>query len=96
VYLLSEDHTILGLNPLNGGLAVLGCASMEPNEIWVVGHVHATGEGYIAVERITGAPATSTDDEFYFGPRPVALVELYAPTKLPVWPGKFAACNPDE
>ena len=96
VYLLSEDHTILGLNPLNGGLAVLGCASMEPNEIWVVGHVHPTGDGYIAVERVTGAPATGTDDEYYFGPRPVALVELYAPTKLPVWPGKFAACNPDD
>jgi outer membrane protein assembly factor BamB len=96
VYLLSEDHTILGLNPQGGGLAVLGCASMEPNEIWVVGHVHPTGEGYIAVERVTGAPASGTDDEYYFGPRPVALVELYAPTKLPVWPGKFAACNPDE
>ena len=48
-----------------------------------------------SVERVSGAPATGTDDEYYFGPRPVALVELYAPTKLPVWPGKFAACNPD-
>jgi outer membrane protein assembly factor BamB len=96
VYLLSEDHTILGLNPLNGRLVVLGCASMEPNERWVVGHVHPTGDGYIAVERVSGAPATGTDDEYYFGPRPVALVEMYAPTKLPVWPGKFAACNPDE
>jgi outer membrane protein assembly factor BamB len=94
VYLLSEDHTILGLNPSNGGLAVLGCASIEYNEKWIVGHVHPTGEGYIAVERISGAPAEATDNEYYFGPRPVALVELYAPTKLPVWPGKFAACNP--
>ena len=33
------------------------------------------------------------DQEYYYGPRPVALVELYTPTKLPVWPGKFAACN---
>jgi outer membrane protein assembly factor BamB len=96
VYLLSEDHTILGLNPANGGLVVLGCASIEPNERWIVGHVHPTGEGYIAVERVSGtAPPDATDDEYYFGPRPVALVELYAPTKLPVWPGKFAACNPD-
>jgi len=94
VYLLSEDHTILGLNPSNGGLAVLGCASIEPNEKWIVGHVHPTGERYIAVERISGASPDATDNEYYFGPRPVALVELYAPTKLPVWPGKFAACNP--
>jgi len=95
VYLLSADHTILGLNPLNASLSVLGCASIEANEKWLVGHVHPTGGSYLAVERITGAPVSATDDEYYFGPRPVALVELYAPTKLPVWPGKFAACNPN-
>jgi hypothetical protein len=37
----------------------------------------------------------STEDrQYFYGPRPVALVELYTPTKLPVWPGKFAACRP--
>src|SRR6185503_1992684 len=94
VYLLSADHTILGLSPANSSLSLLGCASIEPNEKWVVGHVHPTNGDYIAVERVSGAPASGTDDEYYFGPFPVALVELYAPTKLPVWPGKFAACNP--
>jgi hypothetical protein len=33
------------------------------------------------------------DRQYFYGPRPVALVELYTPTKLPIWPGKFAACR---
>ena len=73
---------------------MLGCASSQPNEDWQIGHVHPTGGGYLALERITKAPATAPDEQYFFGPRPVALVELYTPTKLPVWPGKFAACNP--
>jgi hypothetical protein len=94
VYLLTEDRTVLGLGPADGRLAVLGCASSKPDERWRTGHVHPTGGAYLAIERITTASPDAGDDQYFYGPRPVALVELYAPTKLPVWPGKFAACNP--
>jgi outer membrane protein assembly factor BamB len=94
VYLLTDDRTVLGLDPGSGRLIVLGCAASPEDETWRVGHVYATGIGYVAIERVTGAPPESADQRYYFGPRPVALVELYAPTKLPVWPGKFAACAP--
>jgi outer membrane protein assembly factor BamB len=94
VYLLTDDRTVLGLGPADGRLAVLGCASSKPDERWRTGHVHPTGGAYLAIERITNASPDASDDEYFYGPRPVALVELYAPTKLPVWPGKFAACNP--
>jgi hypothetical protein len=94
VYLVTDDRTVLGLSPLTGRLIVLGCAAAEPHETWEVGHFYGTGEGYVALERVTGAPPGVDDQSYYFGPRPVALVELYAPTKLPVWPGKFASCTP--
>jgi outer membrane protein assembly factor BamB len=94
VYLLTEDRTVLGLSPATGHLAVLGCASSRPNEGWRIGHVYTTGTGYLALERVTRQPPDSDDQQYFYGPRPVALVELYTPTKLPVWPGKFAACRP--
>jgi len=94
VYLLTFDRTVLGLSPATGHLEVLGCASSRPNEGWQIGHVHPTGGGYLALERTTNNPATDDDQQYFYGPRPVALVELYTPTKLPVWPGKFAACRP--
>jgi hypothetical protein len=94
VYLFTDDRTVLGLSPATGHLEVVGCASSQPNENWQVGHVYTTGGGYLALERITKRPPTVDDDQYFYGPRPVALVELYTPTKLPVWPGKFAACNP--
>ena len=94
VYLLTKDRTVLGLSPATGHLEVIGCASSQPNEGWQIGHVYPTGGGYLALERTTNEPPTSDDQQYFYGPRPVALVELYTPTKLPVWPGKFAACNP--
>jgi outer membrane protein assembly factor BamB len=94
VYVIAQDRTVLGLSPATGHLNVLGCASSQPNEDWQIGHVYPTGGGYLALERITKAPASAADAQYFFGPRPVALVELYPPVKLPVWPGKFAACNP--
>jgi hypothetical protein len=94
VYLLTDDRTVLGLSPATGHLEVLGCASSQPNEGWQIGHVHPTGGGYLALERATNLPPTADDQQYFYGPRPVALVELYTPTKLPVWPGKFAACRP--
>ncbi len=94
IYLFTADRTVLGLSPATGRLEVVGCASSQPNENWQVGHVYTTGGGYLALERITKRPPTVDDDQYFYGPRPVALVELYTPTKLPVWPGKFAACNP--
>ena len=94
VYLLTDDRTVLGLSPATGHLEVLGCASSQPNEGWQIGHVHPTGSGYLALERATNLPPTADDQQYFYGPRPVALVELYTPTKLPVWPGKFAACRP--
>ena len=93
VYLLTGDRTVLGLSAATGHLEVLGCASSQPNEDWRIGHVHPTGGGYLALERITKEQATAADAQYIYGPRPVALVELYFPTKLPVWPGKFAACS---
>jgi outer membrane protein assembly factor BamB len=94
VYLLTQDRTVLGLSPVTGHLTELGCASSQPNEGWQIGHVHPTDGSYLALERLTNAPASAADQQYYYGPRPVALVELYSPTKLPVWPGKFAACAP--
>jgi outer membrane protein assembly factor BamB len=94
VYVLTADHTVLGLSPVTGRLSVLGCASSRPNEDWQLGHVHTTDGSYLALERITHAAPSSKDSLYYYGPRPVALVELYPPTKLPVWSGKFAACAP--
>jgi outer membrane protein assembly factor BamB len=99
VYLLTSDHTVLGLSPATGHLLVLGCAAAHPNERWQVGHVHTTGGNttggsYVAFERLTGAVPGAADAQYYYSLRPVALVELYPPTKLPVWSGKFAACRP--
>jgi outer membrane protein assembly factor BamB len=94
VYVIAQDRTVLGLSPATGHLVVLGCASSEPNEDWQIGHIYSTGGGYLALERITKAPPTAKDPQYFFGQFPVALVELYTPTRLPVWPGKFAACNP--
>jgi hypothetical protein len=93
VYLLTADRTVLALSPATGHLASVGCASSKPNEDWKIGHVHPTGGNYLALERITNEPPSVDDQQYFFGPRPVALVELYPPTKLPVWPGKFAACR---
>src|SRR5688572_29650598 len=94
VYLLTADHTVLQLSPATGHLAAIGCASAASNERWQLGHIYPTGTGtYLALERINrNAAATADDQAYYFGPRPIALVELYPPTKLPIWPGKFAAC----
>jgi outer membrane protein assembly factor BamB len=94
VYLLTADHTLLGLSPVTGRLSVLGCASSKADENWRPGHIYTTDSSYIAIERLTGAPPSSKDSVYYYGPRPIALVELYPPTKLPVWSGKFAACAP--
>jgi outer membrane protein assembly factor BamB len=94
VYLLTDDRTVLGLSPATGHLEVVGCASSQPNEDWEIGHAMPTLGGYLTLERITHEPSTVDDPQYFYGPRPVALVELYTPTKLPVWPGKFAACNP--
>src|SRR5690606_38702527 len=93
VYLLTEDRTVLELSPATGHLAAVGCAG-APDEDWTLGHVYPTGTGtYLALERLNrGAPPDADDQAYYFGPRPMALVELYPPTKLPQWPGKFAAC----
>ena len=82
------------LSPATGHLVAVGCASSAPNEDWQLGHVYPTGGTYLALERITNASVRSEDRQYFYGPRPVALVELYTPTKLPVWPGKFAACRP--
>jgi hypothetical protein len=95
VYLITNDRTILDLSPATGHLVAIGCASAQPNEEWQIGHIYPTGGTYLALERVTkAAPVQSGDNEYYYGPRPVALVELYTPTKLPVWPGKFANCAP--
>jgi hypothetical protein len=93
VYLLTGDWTILQLSPATGRLVAVGCAAAS-DQSWQLGHIHPAGTGtYLALERVNrGVPAREDDQAYYFGPRPVALVELYPPTKLPQWPGKFAAC----
>ncbi|HEX6970530.1 MAG TPA: hypothetical protein VF174_17195, partial [Micromonosporaceae bacterium] len=95
VYLLTEGRTVLELSPATGHLEAVGCAAAS-NEAWRLGHVYPTGTGtYLALERINSDAATNAGDQaYFFGPQPVALVELYPPTKLPQWPGKFAACVP--
>ena len=95
MYLLRDDGTVLGLSAATGHLASVGCANGPEDQPWEIGHTYPTGGSYLALERITGAPATAEDQQYFYGPRPIALVELYAPTKLPVWPGKFAACRVD-
>ncbi len=96
VYLLTSDRTVLQLSPATGHLAAVGCASAASDEGWQLGHIYPTGTGtYLALERVNrNASAAADDQAYYFGPRPIALVELYPPTKLPIWPGKFAACAP--
>jgi len=94
VYVLTDDRTVLGLSPATGHLVVVGCASSQPNDGWRIAHVHPTGGSYLVLERVTNEPPTAKDQQYFYGPRPVALVELYTPTKLPVWAGKFAACRP--
>jgi outer membrane protein assembly factor BamB len=93
VYLITDDRTVLELSPATGHLVAIGCASSAPNEDWKLGHVYPTGGTYLALERITNVSASADDQQYFYGPRPVALVELYTPTKVPLWPGKFAACN---
>jgi len=93
VYLLLKDRTLIALSPVTGHLSVLGCAAAAATEDWQIGHIYTTDGSYVALERITREPASSKDQLYYYGPRPVALVELYPPNKLPVWPGKFAACG---
>jgi outer membrane protein assembly factor BamB len=95
VYLLTDDRTVLELSPATGRLAGVGCAA-ESDQNWQLGHVYPAGTGtYLALERVNrGASSSANDQAYFFGPRPVALVELYPPTKLPQWPGKFAACAP--
>jgi len=96
VYLLTEDLTMLGLNPRTGVMEVVGCAAAEPGETWGIARAQPAGDGrYVAVERVSNrAGPEASDQEYYYGPRPVALVELYPPATLPVWPAKFAACRP--
>lgn len=95
VYLLTDDLTMLGLDLNSGRLRVVGCAATTPGEHWYVGHVYtAAGGDYVAVERLNNMDADRSDQEYYYGPRPIALVELYPPRQLPVWPAKFAACRP--
>lgn len=93
VYLLAEDRSVIVLSPATGHLTSVGCAASKPDENWQIGHAYPAGGNYLAVERVTGASADAGDQEFFYGARPVALVELYPPTKLPVWPGKYAACR---
>jgi outer membrane protein assembly factor BamB len=94
VYLLTDDMMVLGLSPSTGRRTVIGCATSVPNEQWRPGHVYPTGGGYLALERLSPSAAPQDGDQHYFyGPRPVALVELYRPTKVPRWPSKFAACQ---
>ncbi len=93
-YVLTDDLMVLGLSPITGRLSVVGCATSVPDEHWRLGHVHPTGSGYLALERLSSnADASDADQQYFYGPRPVALVELYPPAKLPVWPGRFAACT---
>jgi outer membrane protein assembly factor BamB len=95
VYLLTEDRTVLALDPETGALELVGCAAATPGEQWRLGHVYPTeGTPYIALERLTSAGPEAEDQRYFYGARPIALVELYPPSRLPIWPGKFAACRP--
>ncbi|MGE5830245.1 MAG: PQQ-binding-like beta-propeller repeat protein [Micromonosporaceae bacterium] len=95
VYLLTGDLTVLALDPARGSLKSVGCAAITVRDQWQLGHVYPAENGeYLAIERLSGAAPTSADKVYYFGLRPMALVELYPPSQLPVWPGKFAACRP--
>jgi hypothetical protein len=95
VYLLTDDLTVLALDPELGSLQSVGCAAITAHDHWQLGHVYPADNGeYLAIERLSGAAPTSGDPVYYFGVRPMALVELYPPSQLPVWPGKFAACRP--
>jgi PQQ-like domain len=95
VYLLTDDLTVLALDPELGSLESVGCAAITVRDKWQLGHVYPADNGeYLAIERLSGTAPASRDQLYYFGARPMALVELYPPSQLPVWPGKFAACRP--
>lgn len=92
VYLITEDRTVLALSAATGTLAMEGCASVKPDEEWRMGQTYSTGSAFVAFERLTGAPDTAPDAQYYFGPKPVALVELYPPAERPIWSSEWAAC----
>lgn len=95
VFLLTDDRTVLALSMASGDLEFVGCAAAVENEQWRLGHIYpADGISYIALERLTNAGPEAKDQRYYYGLRPIALVELYPPGRLPTWPGKFAACRP--
>jgi hypothetical protein len=91
VYLITEDRTVIGLSAVTGVVASVGCASAKPDEEWRMGQTYTTGS-FVALERLTGAPDSAADAQYYFGPRPVALVELYPPAMRPTWSNEWAAC----
>jgi hypothetical protein len=94
VYVLTPDRSVVGLSPVTGQMVLVGCASDVKGQIWQVGHVYTSNGDDIAIERLTGAGLSAKDSIYYYGPRPIALVELYAPAKLPSWKPEYAACLP--
>ena len=95
VYLLTDDRTVLGLSPATGHLS-RGRLRLVGAERGLAARPRLPDRRQLprAGADHQRARPRAEDQQYFYGPRPVALVELYTPTKLPVWPGKFAACRP--
>ncbi|GIJ51264.1 hypothetical protein Val02_81500 [Virgisporangium aliadipatigenens] len=72
VYVITPDFRFVVLHPATGVELSRTDLRKDPGELWKVGHVHVAGR-FVAVERITGAKETASDDRYYTGPTPVVM-----------------------
>jgi outer membrane protein assembly factor BamB len=75
VLLLSEDRTLIALDPATGRILSSDSVVLkqDPKDAYAVGSVYTDGP-YVAIERLKPkADATGTDDEYYYNARPVLL-----------------------
>jgi outer membrane protein assembly factor BamB len=92
-YVISDDRAVKRLDTATGATVGVGCAIGKYDEPWQVGRAYATDDGaYLAVERVTGEPASTGDNEYFWSLRPVALAQLYPVGSVPEWEPRFGSC----
>lgn len=93
VYVLTADRAVARLDPGTGTRAAVGCAVAPRDKPWEPGQAYATADGaFVAVERLTGKPASTGDNDYYWSLRPVVLAQLYPPAQLPAWSTRYGGC----
>ncbi|GAA1754435.1 hypothetical protein GCM10009681_27010 [Luedemannella helvata] len=93
VYTVTDGRAVVRLDPATGARTGVGCATGKYDKEWSVGRAYATDDGaFLAVERVTGKPATGGDNEYYWSLRPVVLAQFYPPNAVPQWEPRFGYC----